>query len=137
MKDNLFSYRKDPRWLTFFMKQILNFDLVKFVMCTPVFRNCVPFSKYIKRHVYPWNQGTHNKLNQIRLGTNSLGSKFYICSSNCLLPRIYTAMSHFHFLLGIMIINTSSFMEKSKKNFDIYTSFKSTIFQLESCIHLI
>ena len=42
-------------------------DLVKFVMCTPVFRNCVPFSKYIKRHVYLGDQGRHDKLNQIRL----------------------------------------------------------------------
>ena len=38
-------------------------DMVKFVMCTLVSRYCVPFSKYIKRHAYPGNQGTHDKLN--------------------------------------------------------------------------
>ena len=40
-------------------------DLVKFVMYTLVSRDCVPFCKAIKRHVYPENQGTHDKLNQI------------------------------------------------------------------------
>ena len=42
-----------------------NMDLVKFVMCTLVSRDCVPFCKYIKRHMYPGYQGTHHKLNQI------------------------------------------------------------------------
>ena len=28
-------------------------DLVRLVICTLVSRNCVPFCKYIKRHVYP------------------------------------------------------------------------------------
>ena len=27
--------------------------LVKFVKCTLVFRDCIPFYKYTKRHVYP------------------------------------------------------------------------------------
>ena len=31
-------------------------DLVKFVMCTPVSRDFVPFCKYKIRHVYPGNQ---------------------------------------------------------------------------------
>ena len=41
-------------------------DLVEFVMCTLISRECVPFCKYIKRHVYPGNQGTHDRLNQIQ-----------------------------------------------------------------------
>ena len=41
-------------------------DLVKFVMCTQVSRDCVPFCKYKKRHVNPGNQSTYDKLNQIR-----------------------------------------------------------------------
>ena len=45
---------------TFAYWQIL--DLVKFVMCALVSRDCVPFSKNIKRYVYPGNQGTHDKL---------------------------------------------------------------------------
>ena len=60
-------------------------DLVQFVMCILVSRDCVPFCKYIKRpimctlgsrdcvpfceyiehYVYPENQGTHDKLYQI------------------------------------------------------------------------
>ena len=44
-----------------------NQDLLKFVMCTLVSRDSVPFFKYIKRHVYSGNQGTHDKLNQIQL----------------------------------------------------------------------
>ena len=40
----------------------IKMDLVKFVMCTLVFRHCVLFCNYIKRHVYSVNQGTHNKL---------------------------------------------------------------------------
>ena len=39
--------------------------MVKFVMCTLVSRDCVPFCKYVKRHMYPGNQGTLDKLNQI------------------------------------------------------------------------
>ena len=42
-------------------------DLVKFVMCTLIFRDCVPFCRYIKCHVYPGNQGIHDKLNQIQI----------------------------------------------------------------------
>ena len=41
-------------------------DLVKFVMCTLVSRDYVPLLECTKRHVYPVNQGTHDKLNQIR-----------------------------------------------------------------------
>ena len=41
-------------------------DLVKFVMCTLVSRDSVLFCKYLKRHVYPGNQDTHDKLNQIQ-----------------------------------------------------------------------
>ena len=41
-------------------------DLVKIVMCTLVSSDCVTFCKYIKRHVYPRNHGTHAKLNQIQ-----------------------------------------------------------------------
>ena len=40
-------------------------DLLKFVMCTLVSRDSVPFFKYIKRHVYPRNQDTYDKVNQI------------------------------------------------------------------------
>ena len=47
-------------------------DLVKFVMCTLVSRDYVPFCKYIKRHLYPGKQGTHDKLNQIRLFVQGL-----------------------------------------------------------------
>ena len=39
-----------------------NSDLVKFVMYNLVSRDCVPFCKYIKRHVHLGNQGTHDKL---------------------------------------------------------------------------
>ena len=35
-------------------------------MCTLVSRDYLPFCKYIKRHVYPENQNTYDKLNQIR-----------------------------------------------------------------------
>ena len=41
-------------------------DLDKFVMCILVSRDCLPFCKYIKCHVYPGNHGTHDKLNQIQ-----------------------------------------------------------------------
>ena len=41
-------------------------DLIKLVMHTLVSRDCVPFCKYIKRHVYLRNQGTHDKLNEIQ-----------------------------------------------------------------------
>ena len=41
-------------------------DLVKFDISTLVSRDCVPFCKYIKRYLYPRNQGTHDKLNQIQ-----------------------------------------------------------------------
>ena len=41
-------------------------DLVKFVMCTLASRDFAPFFKYMKRHVYPEHQSTHDKLNQIR-----------------------------------------------------------------------
>ena len=41
-------------------------DLVKFVMYTLVSRDCVPFFSYIKLHMYPKNQGTYDKLDQIR-----------------------------------------------------------------------
>ena len=34
-------------------------DLDKFVMCTLVSTDGVPFCKYIKGHVCPGNQGTH------------------------------------------------------------------------------
>ena len=37
-------------------------DLVKFVMRSRVSRDCIPFCKYIRRHVYPGHQGTHDKL---------------------------------------------------------------------------
>ena len=43
---------------------IVNLDLVKFVMCSLVSRDCAPLFKYIKRHVYPGNHITHDKLNQ-------------------------------------------------------------------------
>ena len=53
-----------------FLKTVVCFeeisDLVKFVMCTKVSSNCVHFSRYIKRHVYSGNQGTQDKLKQIR-----------------------------------------------------------------------
>ena len=39
-------------------------DLVKFVMCTLVSKDCIPFCEYIKCYVYPGNQGTHSELNQ-------------------------------------------------------------------------
>ena len=40
-------------------------DLVKFVMCTQVSKDCVPFCNCIEGHVYPGFQGTHDKLDQI------------------------------------------------------------------------
>ena len=36
-------------------------DLVKFVMYTLVSRDCIAFSQSIKHHVYPGNQGTHDR----------------------------------------------------------------------------
>ena len=42
------------------------FDLVKNVMCILGSMDCVLFSKDVKCHVYPENQGTHYKLNQIQ-----------------------------------------------------------------------
>ena len=42
------------------------FDLVKNVMCILGSMDCVLFSKDVKCHVYPENQGTHDKLDQIR-----------------------------------------------------------------------
>ena len=42
-------------------------DLVKFIMCTLVSREYLSLYKYIKRHVYPVNQGTYDKLNQNRI----------------------------------------------------------------------
>ena len=47
-------------------KVVVDLDLVKFVMCNLVSRDCIPFCKYTKRHVYPRHQGTHDKLNQIQ-----------------------------------------------------------------------
>ena len=41
-------------------------DKVQFVMCTLLSKEGIPFCKYIKRHVYPKNQGTHDKLNQMQ-----------------------------------------------------------------------
>ena len=35
-------------------------------MCTLVSRDCVPFCRHMKHHVYPGDQGTHNKLDQIQ-----------------------------------------------------------------------
>ena len=40
-------------------------ELVKFTMCILVSRDCVPFCKYTKCHVYPGDQDIHDKLNQI------------------------------------------------------------------------
>ena len=40
-------------------------DLVKFDMYTLVSRDYAPFCKYMIRYVYPGNQGTHDKLDQI------------------------------------------------------------------------
>ena len=48
------------------MYYLRELNLVRFVMCTLVSRDCVPFCKYIKRHVYPRTQDTHDKLNKIR-----------------------------------------------------------------------
>ena len=45
--------------------QVNNTDLVKFVMCTLVSRDCLRFCYYIKHHLYPGNQGTHDKLDQM------------------------------------------------------------------------
>ena len=41
-------------------------EKIKFVMSTLVSRDCLPFYQNIKRHVYPGNQGTHDKLYQIK-----------------------------------------------------------------------
>ena len=46
--------------------KVQEWDLVKFVMCTLVSMDCVSFCKYVKRHVYPENQSTYDKLNQIK-----------------------------------------------------------------------
>ena len=48
------------------LKLSKNSDLIKFVS-TLVSSDCVLFFnfKYMKSHVYPGNQGTHDKLNQI------------------------------------------------------------------------
>ena len=43
-------------------------------MCILVSKDFVPFCKYIKRHLYPGNQGTHDKLNQIRQGKGNIRS---------------------------------------------------------------
>ena len=55
------------------MSQLTNHDVLKFITESQKLRkvhwltlSCVPFYKYIKCHVYPENQGTHYKLNQIR-----------------------------------------------------------------------
>ena len=53
-------------------------DLVKFAMCALVSRDCVPFCKYIKRHVFSGNQGTHDKPNQIRK-VASMQMPFTVC----------------------------------------------------------
>ena len=56
--------------MTMKIKSIVFFeilDLVKFVMCTLVSRDFVPCCKYMKRQVYLGNQGTHDKLNQMRI----------------------------------------------------------------------
>ena len=49
--------------LAFLLLFIDDMVLLKFFVCTLVSRDCVPFCKYIKRHVYSCNQGTHDKLN--------------------------------------------------------------------------
>ena len=43
-----------------------NLDIAKFFMCTLVSRDCVPFCKFIKCHVYPEDKGTHDKLKEIQ-----------------------------------------------------------------------
>ena len=42
------------------------YKLVKFAMYILVSRDWVSFCTYIKRHVYPGNQGTQIKLNQMQ-----------------------------------------------------------------------
>ena len=54
-------------WCPEHVKQVHILDMVKFVLCTLVSGDCMPFCKYIKRHLYPGNQGTHDKLNQIQI----------------------------------------------------------------------
>ena len=52
--------------MKFIFEVIKRLDLIKFVMCTLVSRDCVPFSKFIEHHVYPGIKGTQDKLNQIQ-----------------------------------------------------------------------
>ena len=40
--------------------------------------DCVPVCKHIKRYMYPGNQGTHDKLNQIQDTNGRLKSKKYL-----------------------------------------------------------
>ena len=44
-------------------KIVEKMDLVELAMCNLVSGDSLPFCKNIKRHVYPGNQGTQNKLN--------------------------------------------------------------------------
>ena len=87
-------------------------DLVKFVMCTIVSRDCLCFCQYIKRHLYPGNQGTHDKLNQIRWidkNNNEIQKNCHLCrkeyhpyekSGNLVffLLKNFDVMKHYYFV---------------------------------------
>ena len=50
----LYTYNK------YELSVIISSDLGRFFMCTLVSRDRIPFSKYVKYHVYPGHQGTND-----------------------------------------------------------------------------
>ena len=56
----------------------LKMDLVRFVLCTLVSRDCVPFCKYIKHHVYPRIQDIYDKFSSCLRMSWTIVSKKWI-----------------------------------------------------------
>ena len=72
---------------------------LSFVMCTLIFRDCVLFCNYIKRHVYPGNQGTHDKLNQIQLFFPCYSKSHFRKLFDSLIPLSNWKFCHISYLL--------------------------------------
>ena len=97
----IFTSIKSKAFFNLMLRTSKFLDLVKFVMCTLVSRDRVPFLKYIKRHVCPGTQGTHDKLNQIQGTIQPIKSMIY--SLHFISLTIFLPSYSFAFLLSYMM----------------------------------
>ena len=63
-------------------------------LCTLVSRNCVPFCKCIKRHVYPGNQVTHDDLRSKQISYRARNLKLLQFSNFSLLHHLSEDSPH-------------------------------------------